>query len=78
MERADWWHHEKFNLQKRAALFKSWCNDFAQRKAAVKGLRLQADYRATLLRGVSAELEDENWQLSSATLAHGAIWGAGK
>ena len=42
------------NLQKRTALFKdlcskllaSWCNDFAQCIAAVKGLRLQADYRA--------------------------------
>ena len=31
----------------------------------------------TLVRGVSGELEDENWRLCSATLVRGASWGAG-
>ena len=30
-----------------------------------------------LVRGVSGELEDENWRLGSTTLVHGAICGAG-
>ena len=32
----------------------------------------------TLVRGVSAELDDENWRLCSATLVRGAICGAGR
>ena len=31
----------------------------------------------TLVRGVSGELEDENWRLCSTTLVRGAICGAG-
>ena len=35
------------------------------------------DRSTTLVRGVSGELEDENWPLCSTTLARGAICGAG-
>ena len=34
--------------------------------------------RATLVRGVSGELEDENWRLSSTTCSARSIWGAGR
>ena len=33
---------------------------------------------ASLVRGVSGELEDENWRLCSATLVRGAICEAGR
>ena len=39
--------------------------------------RRECDLCTTLVRGVSGELEDENWRLCSTTLVRGAICGAG-
>ena len=50
------------------------CADFVAGTALRLHLRLCS---TTLVRGVSVELEAENWRLSSTTLVRGAICRAG-